>query len=479
VGRIRVRVAPAPTGKLHLGTAHTSLFNFLFARHNKGEFILRIDDSDQARSKKEYEKDIIEGLRWLGIEWDEGIEVGGLCGPYRQSERVGLYQKYIDKLLAEGKAYFCYCTPQELEEERREMAEKKLPPKYSGRCRNLTKKQIDQFEREGRKPAVRFKTPQKLVCFVDLIRGKVEVDTSLFGDFIIARSDGTALLNLAATIDDIEMKITHALRGEDFLNLVPRQLLLFEALKFKPPEFGHFSFIYAPDGTKLSKRHGATAVSEYRTLGYLPETIINYLAILGWSPGDDREFFTMEDLIYDFTLERVLKSGPAFDLKKLDWYNGYYIRKLSVDELTECLGPFIPQTWGRNLVKKIVPLEQERLVRLADFATLADFFFKEKLEYDKKLLLQKGKTEKETKKILTLFISHFSFLTSDQWKHRRLEELGRALIAQTSWSSRDLFMALRIAITGRTATPPLFETMEILGREKTLERIKNAIKKLK
>jgi nondiscriminating glutamyl-tRNA synthetase len=475
--QVRVRMAPTPSGLLHLGTAHTALFNWLFARHHRGKFILRIDDTDPKRYKKEYEGDILKNLRWLGFTWDEGPDIGGPYEPYRQSERMGRYWKYVERLLQGGKAYYCYCSPEELEAERKGMLAKGIAPKYSGKCRNLTKEQVKKFKKENRKAAVRLKVNPGEVSFVDPSRGKITVWAEDIGDFIIARGDKTALLVTAATVDDLEMKITHTIRGEDYINFVPRQILLYQALGEKPPVFAHLPFIYGPDGTKLSKRHGAVAVSDYRKQGYLPEALVNYLVLLGWSPKDDREILDIEEVIRLFDLKDVRDAGPRFDFEKLNWLNGQYVRKLSTKDLAERLKSFIPRGWPLDLVRKIIPLEQERIVKLADFAKLADFFFKDRLDFDRKLLIQEGKTREETREVLEGAWGQLK--ETAKWQAKSLEFLMRSFAKGRDWTTKDLFMTLRIIITGKTATPPLFETMEILGRNKTVERIKEAIKKLK
>lgn len=476
--KVRVRMAPTPSGPLHLGTAHTALFNWLFARHHQGEFILRIDDSDPKRCKKKYEKDILESLKWLGINWDEGPDIGGPYEPYRQSERMVGYWQYIERLLDEGKAYYCYCTPRELENERKAMLAKGIAPKYSGRCRNLTREQIEKFKKRGRKGAVRLKVNPGKVSFTDPSRGKIIVEAEAIGDFIIARADKTALLVTAATIDDLEMKITHTIRGEDYLNFVPRQILLYKALGFKPPVFGHLAFIYGPDGAKLSKRHGAVAVSDFRKQGYLSEALVNYLVLLGWSPKDDREILEIKEVIRLFDLKDVSDAGPRFDLSKLNWINGAYIRKKSKKQLLRLIEPFAPKGLSSTLINRTVPLVQERMAKLSDYPGLVEFLVKE-AKYPIKLLIQKGKTKEETKRVLSI-ISHQSLIISENdWKHNNLEKVCRDLANKSNWKTRDLFMTIRVAITGKTITPPLFESMELLGKKTTLLRLQKALKMLK
>lgn len=481
--QIRCRIAPSPTGNLHVGTAHTALFNYLFAKHNHGTFILRIDDSDRVRSKKEFENNITESLKWLGIHWDEGADIGGPYASYRQSERNSTYKKYIDQLLRSDKAYYCYCTPEELKQEREKQEQLKEPPKYSGRCAHLTDKERKRLENEGRKPSVRFRTPHKIVKFHDLIRGDIEVDTSLFGDFVIARSNGSALLNISATVDDIEMHITHAIRGEDFLNLTPRQILLSEALGYRPPQFAHLSFLYAPDRTKLSKRHGATSITEYTDMGILPEAMVNYLATLGWSfsTGATKDhnktvdIFTLDDAIRNFDITKVQKSAPIFDYEKLCWMNGEYIRMKTDQELIAILDTYARQT-NLKLVngqmaasqitnykmKQILPLVKERMKTLAEFESLAGFFFARPQEFERPLKVSPLKVVAEA-------------LKSCDWNHDAMEKAIRAAAEAAGQKAKDVFMELRLAVTGKTVGPPLLESLEILGKEETFCRLNLAI----
>jgi len=340
--KVRVRFAPAPTGYLHLGSARAALFNFLFAKGRKGVFILRIEDTDKERSREEYEEDILEGLRWLNLSWDEGPDKGGEFGPYRQSEREDIYKRYAKILLDKEIAYPCYCTEEELRERRREDLKQKKAPKYDGRCRGLSKEERENFEKRGRKPTLRFKVSSQILEVLDLIRSKVVFDTSLIGDFIITRQDGTSSFIFANVLDDALMKVTHVIRGDDHLSNTPRQVLLYQALGLPLPEFAHIPMILAPDRSKLSKRHGAVSVGEYKKKGYLPEALVNYLALLGWSPErSTQEFFSLKELTEQFSLRRVSKSGAIFDFKKLDWMNGCYLRKSSLDRITKLSWPYL------------------------------------------------------------------------------------------------------------------------------------------
>jgi nondiscriminating glutamyl-tRNA synthetase len=342
---VRVRFAPAPTGSLHVGGARTALFNYLFARRNGGALVLRSEDTDAARSSPESEHVIQEDLRWLGIEWDEGPDMGGPFGPYRQTERRDRYGLAAARLLEIEAAYLCYCTPEELDAQRVAAEAKGEAPRYSGKCRTLTRAQQTEHEAAGRKPAIRYRMPERDIYVEDIIRGSVHFPAGTIGDFVIIKSDGIAAYNFAVVVDDTEMEISHVLRGDEHLPNTPRQVALYEALEFPLPLFAHVSMILAPDHQKLSKRHGATAVAEYRDQGFLPEALVNYLALLGWSPGDDREFFRIEELGKEFSLDRVSKSPAVFDHAKLRWFNAHYIRAQSPQARAERL-PIISRCWA-------------------------------------------------------------------------------------------------------------------------------------
>ena len=347
----RVRFAPAPTGSLHVGGARTALFNYLFARKNGGALVLRSEDTDSARSSADSERVIQDDLRWLGLSWDEGPDIGGPFGPYRQTDRRERYALAAARLIEVERAYPCYCTPEELDAARKDAETKGLPPRYPGTCRELTAAQRAEREREGRKPALRFAVPARDVYVEDLIRGSVNFPANTIGDFVIVKSEGLPTYNLAAVVDDSEMEISHVIRGDEHLPNTPRQVLLYEALEAPPPLFAHVSMILAPDHQKLSKRHGATAVSEYRAQGYLPEALVNYLALLGWSPGDDREFFTLAELVEAFSLDRVGKSPAVFDHAKLRWFNAHYVRAMDEEERVKLIAEWA----GKNPLVAALP----------------------------------------------------------------------------------------------------------------------------
>lgn len=512
----RVRIAPSPTGFLHIGTARTALFNYLFAKKYDGKFILRIEDTDKERSSKEFEEDIVEGLKWLKISWDEGInpddteEEIGDYGPYRQSQRKEIYKKYIEKLLKEDKAYYCFCTKEELEAQRQYQLSIGQPPKYDSKCRDLDEKTVKQNLKDKKPYIIRFKTPGNKVVFNDLIKGKVEFDASLLGDMTIAKDEETPLYNLAAVIDDYEMKISHILRGEDHLSNTPKQILLSEAMGLDVPEYGHFSLILGPDKSKLSKRHGAVSVNEYKDMGYLPETMVNFISFLGWNPGTEKEIYSLNTLAKEFSLERCQKSSSIFNVQKMDWLNGFYIRNKSLAKLTELcipylvkdglvqptfvteehligIGPvdikekFIIKETKENIeieqLQSIVSLYQERLKYLSEISELTVFFFKKELDYDKKLLLWKDMQESELKAVFEALEGVLEPIYTQEWVKQHLEKvLGEKALERGNrgW----LLWPLRIALTGKKSSAPPFEIAEILGKEKTLLRLKQAKEKL-
>jgi len=488
---VRVRFAPSPTGELHIGGTRTALFNWLFARHRKGKFILRIEDTDILRSKNDLSQSVIENLKWLGLDWDEGPEAGGDYGPYFQSQRLQIYKKYAHKLLKEGKAYLCYCTQEELEERKRERQKESKPPKYDGRCRNLSEEKRKHFEEEGRRAVIRFKVPQEGITYVeDLLRGKVSFENKLIGDFVILKSDETPTYNFANVIDDTLMKITHVIRGDDHLSNTPRQNLIYQALNFQNPQYAHLSMILGKDGAKLSKRHGATSVSYYRKKGYLPWAVVNYLALLGWSTPDSQQLFSKEELIEKFSLERVGKNPAVFDIKKLEWMNGEYIRRMEPEEvasllIASLLIPYLKEKGlikekaepkEREMVRKIAQMEQERLKVLSEITDLADFFFEKDFIYDPEVV-EKRLNKEYVPFLLKKIKKEIKELTS--FTEEELENLLRDLAKKFSLSTGEVFHPLRVALTGRAKGPGLFELATALGREEVLRRIDRTLAMLK
>ncbi|MCM8785595.1 MAG: glutamate--tRNA ligase [Candidatus Omnitrophica bacterium] len=476
---VRVRFAPSPTGFLHIGNARTALFNYLFARKNKGKFILRIEDTDKERSKKEYEEAIIEDLKWIGIEWDEGPDIGGEYGPYRQSERIDIYKEFAEKLLKEGIVYKCYCTKEELEKTREDAQKKGLPPGYDGKCRNLTKEKISQYEKEGRSFVLRLKVPEEKIEINDLIRGKVIFEGENLTDFVIMKSDGVPTFNFAVVIDDYLMKITHVIRGEDHLSNTPKHILIFKAIGAKLPFFAHMSMTLGPDRTRLSKRHGATSVRAYREEGYLPEAFFNYISLLGWGTTESKEIFTKEELIEEFSLERCHKASAIFDKEKLLWMNSYYIRKTELDKIYQLSIPFLKKEnliedmvdkEKEEYIKRAISLEQEKIKTLKEVPFLIEFFLKEP-EYEKEnyeKLINYG-----TKKILGEIVSILENI--DNFKKEDIEKKIRDYCREKGLKTSDVFHPLRFAVSGRTKGPDLFGMIELLGKEKTVERIKKLV----
>lgn len=479
---VRVRMAPSPTGPLHVGGARTALFNWLFARANKGVFVLRIEDTDRLRSTLEYEKNILDSLRWLGLTWDEGPEVGGAYGPYFQMQRLHTYSEATEKLLASGDAYHCYCTPEELEAEREAARRAKIAYRYSRRCRALTPEQRKEFEAQGRRSVVRFAMPLSgTVAFDDLIRGHIVFDNAELDDLVIVKSDGIPTYNFAAVVDDSTMRITHVIRGEDHISNTPKQIHIYHALGEDVPLFAHLPMILGPDRSKLSKRHGAASITEYADAGYLPEAMVNYLALLGWSYDEKREIFSKEELARWFSIERVGKTGAIFNIEKLDWMNGYYIRQLSLDDLYGRSLPFLhragliaerPGADQEKYIRSVLALEQERLKRLGELPELTDFFFREDIHYDPPLLVSKGLTPTETHSAMAQAKERIEAVP---FEVAELEHALRELAEDLGMKTGQLFGALRVAVTGRTVAPPLFQTMYVLGKDRTLLRIEKAL----
>lgn len=493
MSKIRVRIAPSPTGHLHLGTARAALFNFLFARQNKGKFILRVEDTDLQRSDEIFTKEILQGLEWLGLSWDEGPKRGGEYAPYRQSERQETYGQYIKKLLRAGLAYYCFCSEEKLDKERRVSLAAGQPPKYSGKCRALNPSQIKKFQEQGRCSIIRFKIPAGKIKFKDLIRGQLEFDSALIGDISIAKDELTPLYNFAVVVDDATMKISHVIRGEDHISNTPKQILIAKALGFQPPYYAHLPLILGSDKSKLSKRHGAVPLLEYRERGYLSEAMVNFMALLGWNPGSEKEIFSLEELIKEFSLERVHKGGAIFNLEKLDWLNGYYIKQKSPKELTSLCLPFLVEAnfispkgekylikhtgemVEKKYLQKIIVLEQERMKKLKEVAELSDFFFFKKLKYAWEFLIWKKSNEKETLKNLKQLRRALSSLKAENFTAKNLEKTALKLCAKDRGA---VLWPLRAALTGKKASPGPFEVGEILGQKKSLERLDAAIRLL-
>ncbi len=507
---VRVRFAPSPTGFLHIGGARTALFNWLFARHNKGIFILRIEDTDEVRSTEDSVRGILDSMSWLGLDWDEGPLTEGLnpvqmfppktlgeippavvmgkaiisgtaatkgdFGPYFQMQRLDKYQASCDQLIQSGKAYPCYCTPEEVQK-MRELAElSKRPPKYDGTCRNLTAEQRQQKETEGRKKSVRFKTPMEgSVNFTDLVNGAMHFETLLLEDFVILKTSGVPTYNFACVVDDHLMEISHVIRGDDHLSNTPRQILIFEALGWALPQYAHLAMIKGSDGARLSKRHGATSVMEYREAGYLPDVLLNYLALLGWGTEDSQQIFTKQEMIDKFLLERCVTSPAMFDPAKLTWMNGEYLRKKTVSEVADLAKPFFTakalDVIPRTRLEQAIALEHEKIKLLTDVPKLTDFLLWDVFEYREepvnKVLRAAGAAEilKEIKQRLTAL---------EPFTAETVEKTCKDLAKERGVKNGATYHPLRVAVSGRTEGPSLFHMVEFLGKALTLQRIERA-----
>ncbi|MDD5401683.1 MAG: glutamate--tRNA ligase [Dehalococcoidales bacterium] len=482
---VRVRYAPSPTGLPHVGNIRTALFNWLYARHEKGSFIVRIEDTDTARTVDGAVEVILESLRWLGLDWDEGPDKPGSFGPYRQSERLEYYKKAAEQLVAQGNAYYCYCSSERLEEMRSAQIARKEPPGYDRACRNLTLEERASRLESCQRPVIRFKAPlEGSTSFIDLIRGEVTFENRSIDDFILLKADGYPTYHLASVVDDHLMQISHIMRAEEWISSTPKHVLLYQMLGLEPPQFAHLPMILGSDRSKLSKRHGAVSITQYRDEGYLPEAMVNFLALLGWSLDDKTDIINIQTLVENFSLERIGKTAAVFNREKLEWMNGVYIRSLEVDELARQALPFLekdlPLSVKRPLdeeyVKAVMPLIQERAKTLSEIPSLVYFFFTPDIEYPAELLI--GKKMDADAALHALEATLEKLESSQAFDHDSLEQRLRPLAEELGLKAGQLFGAVRVAVTGVTVSPPLFETMMVLGRNKCLERIKQAIKKL-
>jgi glutamyl-tRNA synthetase len=468
---VRCRLAPAPTGYLHVGNARTALYNWLFARHHGGTFVLRIEDTDVKRSTEEAIGIVIGSLRWLGLDWDEGPEVGGDFGPYRQSERLASYQEVTARFVEEGKAYFCYCTQEELEDRRQAALKRGETPGYDGRCRNLSAGERRGFESEGRPHAVRFAMPGVDITTTDLIRGETHFPANDLRDFVILRSDRTPTYLLAAAVDDVQMKMTHVIRGEDLLPSTPRQVQIMEALGASPPAFAHLPLIVGPDRQPLSKRHGAVAVERFREDGFLPEALVNYLALLGWSFDETTTFFALDDLVERFDLSRVSRNPAAFDFQKLEWMNGHYLRETPDERLAPLFSDALERAGviaDTETVAAAAPLVKERMRTLVEGVELVRFLFAD-VTPDAKAMKMLGPERADL-----LRVAADALEALDPWTHEEIERVLRALQEESGLSPKQAFQPIRAAVTGTLVSPPLFESIALLGRDRTVARLRSA-----
>ncbi|MDI3256507.1 MAG: glutamate--tRNA ligase [Kyrpidia sp.] len=483
---VRVRFAPSPTGALHLGGVRTALLNWLYARHTGGRMILRIDDTDLARSSEVHLRQILDGFRWLGLTFDEGIEEGGPFGPYRQSQRLEIYRRHLDGLLHRGLAYPCYCSPEELKAAREAAQKAGETPRYPGTCRRLTAGERAALEATGRRPVYRLRVDlDRPVIVDDLVRGRVEFGPDQLDDFVIFKSDGWPTYHFATVVDDMEMGITHVIRAEEHLSNTPRHVVLFQMLGGQTPAFAHVPMILAPDRTKLSKRHGATSVEEFRELGFLPQALLNYCLLLGWSPGDEEEILSLDEAVKRFSIERIVKHAAVYDIHKLEWINGHYLRSLPVEQVWKHALPFFQKAGyvssepdEKEAAAALARFDavRERVHTLVGVVDAVSYFYRPVTEYDAKGV-RKHFQRPEVADLLEA--ARTTLETVESWDVSTLETTYRALIERRGIKGGELIHPTRLALTGRTVGPGLFDVMALLGREKTLERLAQAIRYLR
>ncbi len=475
--KIRVRIAPSPSGNLHIGTARTALFNYLFAKKTGGEYVLRIEDTDLDRSSEAYKQNIFDSLKALGLNWDEGPDVGGPYGPYKQSERFDIYPKYAQMLIDKGYAYECFCSNEDLDEEHRIAEEKKIPYKYSRKCLNLTKEQKDELKAKGIKPSIRFKVDAKELIFNDLVKGELKFDTGLIGDFAIMKSNGTPTYNFAVVIDDMLMKISHVIRGEDHISNTPKQILIYEALGAPVPKFGHLGMILAPDRSKLSKRHGATAVSDFIKEGYLTEALLNFVALLGWAPSDGVEIKNVDEIAADFRINEVSSSNSIFEYEKLNWMNGQYIKHMDISKLTDLAIPFLNMydlnKYSRKQLEHIIEVTREPITLLKDLVNDTQYFFEEP-KYDEVEEILKGDVAKLVLPKFKNDVETYDF-NNEEDIHDKLADLRTYFKENHGFKPKETMWAIRSALTGRTRGADMVATIQILGKDEVLKRLEKLI----
>jgi nondiscriminating glutamyl-tRNA synthetase len=477
----RVRFAPSPTGQIHIGNIRTALFNYLFARKNEGQFILRIEDTDQKRSTSEFEDIIHREMDWLGLDWDEGPQKGGEFGPYRQTERLDSYQQYIDKLLDQDLAYRCYCTPEELDQMREEQRNNDQAPRYDGRCRDLTEEDRKELEAEGREAVIRFKSPleEEEILINDLVHGRVSFSSDVIDDFVIVKSDGMPTYNFAVVVDDHLMEISDVIRGEDHLSNTPKQKLLYQALGWEAPNFAHLPMILGSDRSKLSKRSGEAYVyvSEYRIKGYLPQAVVNFLSLLGWSPTDDEEIFSQSEIIDRFSIDRVNKSAAIFDVEKLNWMNGMYIRDEELEKIVDLAIPYLKEEYdledkSREWLELLVDSVRESLDYIAEVTDEVSVFLGQ-LEYENLEEARETFQEEDVDLVLETLKERSENL--ENWEKKDIRAMMNQIISDLPVGGRLFFHPVRIALTGQESGPALFDIATLLGREETINRLEQAL----
>jgi glutamyl-tRNA synthetase len=475
---VRVRIAPSPTGLPHIGTFRTFLFNWLFARQNGGQFVIRIEDTDRERLIEGAIDALVDAVDWFGLDWDEGPRVGGPFGPYEQSERLPLYHEHVERLIADGHAYRCYCTPERLETLREEQRQRGEPPGYDRHCRDLTDAERAAHEKADERSVVRFKVPlEGTTTFKDVIHGEVTWENRVLDDFVILKSDGYPTYHLAHLVDDHVMEISHVLRGDEWIASTPRHQLLYQAFGWEPPVFAHLPTILGTDRKKLSKRHGPTGIAAFQEAGYLREAMINYLALCGWSPGTEEEIFTLDELVERFSIERINQTGAIFDHDKLDWFNGQWMRRLSPEEISQRIRPFLGELAegvDDAYLLEITKLLQDRFRTLAEARELTEYFFTDTVPFDRTVLEKSAKVTSDLARA-ALEASLAVCRDLEPFTHESMEPRFRELATELELKNTQLFMTLRIAISGRTATAGLFETMQVLGRPRVVKRLSDAL----
>ncbi|MBR2069167.1 MAG: glutamate--tRNA ligase [Candidatus Gastranaerophilales bacterium] len=473
--KVRVRIAPSPSGNLHIGTARTALFNYLFAKKMNGEYVLRIEDTDLDRSSEDFKQNIFDSLHALGLDWDEGPDVGGPYGPYKQSERFDIYPKFAQMLIDKGYAYECFCSNEDLDKEHEIAKEKKIPYKYSRKCLNLTPEERAELKAKGIKPSIRFKVDYKELVFNDLVKGELKFDTSLIGDFAIMKSNGTPTYNFAVVIDDMLMKISHVIRGEDHISNTPKQILIYEALDAQVPKFGHLGMILAPDRSKLSKRHGATAVSDFIKQGYLTEALLNFVALLGWAPSDGVEIKNVNEIAADFRIGEISSSNSIFEYEKLNWMNGQYIKKMDISRLTDLALPFLnmydTSKFSRSQLERIIEVTREPITVLTDLVHDTQYFF-EKPVYDEVKELLEGEIAKNVLPYFKNEVENYDF-NNEQEIHDKLADLRTYFKEQFGYKPKETMWAIRAALTGRTRGADMLAIIVLLGKDEVLKRLSN------
>ncbi|WP_153461787.1 glutamate--tRNA ligase [Sediminibacillus terrae] len=483
---VRVRYAPSPTGHLHIGNARTALFNYLYARHLGGKFIIRTEDTDEKRNVAGGEESQLSYLKWLGIEWDEGADIGGDYGPYRQTERLDLYQKYVDELLERDLAYKCYMTSEELEQEREEQRANGQVPKYSGAHSNLSDEEIQQFEAEGRQPSIRFRVPKNVTYkFNDIVRGDISFDSSDFGDWVIVKKNGIPTYNFAVAIDDHLMKISHVLRGEEHISNTPKQMMIFDAFNWEPPKFGHMTLILNENRKKLSKRdeHILQFIEQYKNLGYLPEALFNFITLLGWSPVGEEELFTKQQFIEMFDPDRLSTSPAIFDPQKLKWMNNQYIKNIDFDHVVKLTLPHLihaerlpaemdkeQEDWALELIG----LYKDQLNYGAEIVELTELFFREEIQYSEEAL--EVLREEQVPEVLSVFADKLE--ASDEFTPDAIKAEIKATQKETKQKGKKLFMPIRVATTGQVHGPELPNSIHLLGKDTVLARLRSAVEQI-